>query len=120
MNDLCITFQIEYLGCYKPTPLKMNLALEIRVGQKIGVGDLCEDHLSFPGGFVLGMVAPLNFAKLDNLAAGDSAGIFENLHWFLFIGQITIQLNCFQRHCISQRYISHLCVAHNPLCNSNL
>ena len=31
-DDLCITFQIENLGCYKPTPLKMNLALEIRVG----------------------------------------------------------------------------------------
>ena len=28
----CITFQIENLGCYKPTPLKMNLTLEIRVG----------------------------------------------------------------------------------------
>ena len=32
MNDLCITFQIENLGCYKPTPLKRNLALNIRVG----------------------------------------------------------------------------------------
>ena len=32
MNDLWITFQIENFGCYKPTPLKMNLALEIRVG----------------------------------------------------------------------------------------
>ena len=31
-DDLCITFQIENLGCYKPTPLKMNLALEIWVG----------------------------------------------------------------------------------------
>ena len=31
IDDLCITFQIENLGCYKPTPLKMNLALEIRV-----------------------------------------------------------------------------------------
>ena len=31
-DDLCITFQIENLGCYKPTPLKMSLALEIRVG----------------------------------------------------------------------------------------
>ena len=38
MDDLCITFEIENLGCYKPTPLKMNLALEIRVGYKIGEG----------------------------------------------------------------------------------
>ena len=48
MDDLCITFQIENLGCYKPTPLKMNLALEIRVGQKIGAGGPCEDHPLFP------------------------------------------------------------------------
>ena len=31
-DDLCITYQIENLGCYKPTPLNMNLALKIRVG----------------------------------------------------------------------------------------
>ena len=57
------------------------------------------------------MVAPLNFAELDNLAARDSASKLENLDWFLLIGQIAIQLNCFKWHRISQRYISHLCVA---------
>ena len=67
--------------------------------------------LSLPGGFILGMVAPLNFAKLDNLAAGDSTGNLENLDWFLLIGQIAIQLNRFQWHGISQRDIRHLCVA---------
>ena len=89
--------------------------------------------LSLPCGFILGVVAPLNFAKLDNLAAGDSAGILKNLDWFLLIGQITVQLNRFQQHCVSQRYISHLCVAllqlrnmehivnsDNPSDNSNL
>ena len=57
------------------------------------------------------MVTPLNLAELDNLAAGDSAGKLENLHWFLLISQITIQLNRFQWHFISQRYIGHLCMA---------
>ena len=56
-------------------------------------------------------MAPLNFAKLDNLAAGNSAGKLENLGWFVLVGQITIQLNCFQGHCISQRNIGHLSVA---------
>ena len=37
--------------------------------------------LSFPGGFILRVVAPLNFVKLDNLAAGDSAGILKNLDY---------------------------------------
>ena len=53
----------------------------------------------------------LDFAKLDNLTAGNSAGILKNLNWFLLIGQITFQLNRFQQHGISQRYLSHLCVA---------
>ena len=34
---------------------------------------------SLPGGFFLGMVAPLNFAKLDSLAASNSAGKLKNL-----------------------------------------
>ena len=52
--------------------------------------------LSFPGGFVLGMVAPLNFAKLDNLVAGDSTGKLKNLDWLLLISQIIVQLNRLQ------------------------
>ena len=67
--------------------------------------------LSLLGGFILAVVAPQDFAKLDNLAAGDSAGILKYLDWFLLIGLITVQLNRFQRHCVSQWYISHLCVA---------
>ena len=43
-----ITFQNEILGCYKPTHLKMNLALEIWVGQKIGVGGIDGDFLRAP------------------------------------------------------------------------
>ena len=57
------------------------------------------------------MVAPLNFAKLDDLVACNSASKLENLDGFLLIGQITIQLKCFQLHCISQRNISHLSMA---------
>ena len=57
------------------------------------------------------MVAPLYLAALDNLVACDSDGKLENLDWFLLVGQIAIQLNRLQWHCISQRDISHLCVA---------
>ena len=76
--------------------------------------------LSFPGGFVLRVAAPLNFAKLDKLAASDSAGKLENLNWFLLVGQIVIQLNSFQWHCVSQRYVSHLRVALLQLRNVEL
>ena len=34
------------------------------------------------------MVAPLNFAKHDNLAVSNMAGKLENLDWLLFIGQM--------------------------------
>ena len=54
------------------------------------------------------MVAPLNFAEFDNLVVCDSARKLENLHWFLLVGQITIQLNRFQWHYISQGNIGHL------------
>ena len=57
------------------------------------------------------MVAPLNLAKLDNLAACNLAGKLENLDWLLLVGQVAIQLYRFQWHCISQRDIRHLCVA---------
>ena len=68
----------------------MNLALEIRVGkQKVWVV-LAEVFFSLPGGFLLGMVATLNFAKLDDSAASNSAGKLENLEWLLFISQITV------------------------------
>ena len=47
---------------------------------------LVKIFFSLPGGFLLGMVAPLNFSKLDNLAACNSAGKLENLDGFLLVG----------------------------------
>ena len=38
-NDSINIQILQKLGCYKPTPLKMNLALEIWVGQQKVVGD---------------------------------------------------------------------------------
>ena len=59
--------------------------------------------LSLPGGFILRVVAPLNFAKLDNLVARNSGCKLENLDRFLLVGQSTIQLNCFQLY-LSEEY----------------
>ena len=92
-------------------PLKMNLALEIRVGLKIGESDPSAGLPLVPRWLHPCMVAPLNFVELDNLAVCDSAVKLENPHWFLLLGQIAIQLYRFQWHSISQRYLSHLCVA---------
>ena len=47
---------------------------------------------AFPGGFFLGVVTPQHLAKLDDLAAGDSACSLENTDGFLLVSQITIKL----------------------------
>ena len=47
------------------------------------------------------MVAPLNFGKLDDLAAGDSTGKLQNLDWLLLIRRITVQQNRLLGYCIS-------------------
>ena len=44
------------------------------------------------GGFLLGVVAPQNLAKLGDLAAGNSVRSLENSDGFLLISQITIEL----------------------------
>ena len=67
-----------------------------------------EVFLSLPGGYLLNMMAPLNLAKLEEFVASNSAGKLENLNWLLLVGQIVIQLNTFQWHCISQQYAIHL------------
>ena len=51
---------------------------------------LAEVFFLLPGGFLLGVVAPLNLAKLDNLVACNSARKLENLDWLLLISQITV------------------------------
>ena len=51
-----------------------------------------EIFFSLPGGFLLGVVAPQNLAKLDDLAAGDSVCSLENSDGFLLISQITVEL----------------------------
>ena len=68
-----------------PPPLRWISAAGIRLARKKEWGVLAKVILSFPCGFVLGMVAPLNFAKLNDLAAGDSTSKLQNLDWLLLI-----------------------------------
>jgi hypothetical protein len=50
--------------CYQPTPLKMNLVLEIQTDQKRNLEILPSTLLPFPCSFFLGMMAPLHLAIL--------------------------------------------------------
>jgi hypothetical protein len=41
--------------------------------------------LTFPGGFLLRMVTPLNLEKLDFSSPSDPHGFFQNSKWFLAV-----------------------------------
>ena len=51
------------LGCYKPTPLKMNLVLEIRLAPKQVGKFLLQSVFTFPRRFFYSMSAPLDSAN---------------------------------------------------------
>ena len=111
MNDLFINIQIENWDVTNIPPLIWTSSSRFGLASKKVWVVLSKIFFSFPSGFFLHMITPLNLTKLDNSTLCDLAGKLENLHWFLLVGQITIQLNRFQWHCISQWYLSHLCVA---------
>ena len=56
-------FEYEFLGCYKPTPLKMNLVLEIRLAPKEMGKLLLEGIFVFPRSFIYSVSAPLHSAN---------------------------------------------------------
>jgi hypothetical protein len=57
--------ECEFSGYYKPTPLKMNLVLEIRLVPK-RMGKLFSQGIfSFPGCFCFGISIPLNMINSD-------------------------------------------------------
>ena len=65
-----VILRFEFLGRYKPTPLKRNLILEIRLPPK-QVGKLfLQGIFSFLGGLCFGMSAPLNTINLDYFRPG--------------------------------------------------
>jgi len=64
------------LGCYRPSPLKKNLVLEIRRLRAEKERKLAfEIVFTLPGCLFLGMIAPLNFVELD-LAPSSNSDIF--------------------------------------------
>src|SRR3954469_22946397 len=64
-------------------------------------------NFSFPCCFFFGMMVPLNFAEFDSLSPCDSFCSLMNLDRFLFISEITFQLNLFQRYNILQGSFFH-------------
>ena len=101
MNDLFINIETENWDVTNLPPLRWISPSRFGLARKKVWVVLSEVFFSFPGGFFLSMMTPLNLAKLDDLTAGNPACSLENLDGLLLIGQITIQLYGLQLHCIS-------------------
>jgi hypothetical protein len=75
------------LGCYKPSPLKMNLVLEIRWLRTEECGEVLSELIfSFPSGFLLGVICPLNLTKFNLPSTGETNSFFENPKGYFSIG----------------------------------
>jgi hypothetical protein len=57
-----IIISLRKSGCYKTSPLKMNLVLEIQMDQKRNLETLPSILLLFPCSFFLDVVTPLHLA----------------------------------------------------------
>ena len=75
----------EFLGCYKPTPLKMNLVLEIRLIPKQVGKFLLQGVFAFPCRFFYSVSAPLDSAYPYFRVSGPSGDSVENLDWYFLI-----------------------------------
>jgi hypothetical protein len=51
--------------------------------------------------FFLYVVPPLNLAEFDCLGVSNSFRCLQDFDGFLFLREITFQLNLFQRYCVS-------------------
>jgi hypothetical protein len=60
-----VIFECRFLGCYKPTPLKRNLVLEIRLVSKEMGKLLPKGIFSFPCCFCFSVPTPLNMTNSD-------------------------------------------------------
>ena len=56
-------FKYEFLGCYKPTPLKINLVLEIRLVPKDMGKLLLQSIFALPCSFFYSVSTPLQSAN---------------------------------------------------------
>ena len=85
-DDLMINIRIENWDITNLPPLRWISPLRFGLASKKVWVVFLEVFFSLPGGFFLGMVSPLNFAKFNDLAACNSAGKLENLDGFLLVG----------------------------------
>ena len=85
-DDLVINIQIENWDVTNLPPLRWISPSRFGFASKKVWVVFPEVLFSLPGGFFLGMVAPLNFSELDELAACNSVGELENLDGFILVG----------------------------------
>jgi hypothetical protein len=48
---------------------------------------------TFPGGFVFGMIAPLNLVHVDLTPTGETDIFFQDSDWSFAVGQVVVEIN---------------------------
>ena len=93
------------LGCYKPTPLKMNLVLEIRLAPKQMGKFFLQSIFTFPCSFFYSVSAPLDSANPYFGVSGPPYDSVQNLDRYLLISQVWLQIYCFYWHVFCLGYL---------------
>ena len=78
-------FEYEFSGCYKSTPLKMNLVLEIRLVPKEMGKFLLRSVFALPRRFLYSVSAPVDSAYPYFRVSGSSGDSVENLDRYILI-----------------------------------
>ena len=94
----------EFSGCYKPTPLKMNLVLEIRLVSKEMGKLLLQSIFTFPRNFFYSMSTPLNSANPYLRVSCPPFGSVQNLDRYFLVSQVWLQIYCFHWHVLCLGY----------------
>jgi len=97
-NNLARDLFCGFLGCYKPTPLKMNLVLEIRLASKQMGKLLIQSVFAFPHSFFYSVSAPLNYANPYLRVSRPPGDGVQNLDWYFLISQVWLQIYRFYGH----------------------
>ena len=80
----------KFSGCYKPTPLKMNLVLEIRLAPKQMGKLILQSIFALPCSFLYTVSAPLNSTNLDFGVSCPPSDSVQNLDRYFLIPKVCL------------------------------
>ena len=83
---------VKFSGCYKPTPLKMNLVLEIRLASKEVGKLLLQSIFTLPYNFFYSVFAPLYYANPYFRVSCPPSDSVQDLDRYFLVSQVWLQI----------------------------